>query len=321
MSRVALLLGLMAIALALPFLIGEYKVHILTISFYYVALAASWNLLTGYTGQFSLAHVAFAGMGAYTSALLVNNFHIPIWLGIIAGGIGAFLLGLILGGLCLRMKGIYLGVSTWAFGETFRILLSMLYKITRGDLGLPTPRLLGTAAPQPYYYVFLGLASATILLIFLIMRSRIGYYLRAIRDDELVAKVMGVPTVRWKIFAFTVSSTFAGVAGAFYGHYIGLLSPAMTQWYEMVTVIIMVVVGGLRSQAGPVMGAILIQVLSELLRGVGPYRMVIFSLAVIVIMRVYNEGLMGLLRGLKRWLRSKGGVRGLIYGLSRAKGS
>jgi len=281
--------------LCLPLLIGQYYIHILTISFYYVILSTSWNLLSGYTGQFSLAHVAFAGMGAYTSALLVNNLGIPIWLGIVLGGIGATLFGLVLGFLSLRAAGIYLGVATWAFAETFRLVVSMMYKVTRGDLGLPTTRLFGTSFPVPYYYLFCGLSVTSVLFVKLIMRKRAGYFFRAIRDDELVARTMGIRTVHWKILAFCISALMAGIAGAFYGHYVGLLSPAMLQWYETVSIIIMVVIGGIRTIWGPVIGAVTIELLSEFLRPLGAYRMVMFAVAVILIMRLYPKGIMGLL--------------------------
>jgi len=295
--RLGMLLVLGLLALCLPMIVSnEYYVHIFVIAFYYVILATSWNLLAGFTGQFSLAHVAFAGMGAYTSALLAINFGIPVFFSIILGGIGATAFGLILGFLSLRTRGIYLGVATWAFAETFRIVVSMMYRITRGDLGLPTPLLLGTSKPTSYYYLFFGLATAAVGLVVLIMRSRVGFFFRSIRDDEVVARAMGIHTVRWKILAFCVSSAMAGIAGATYGHYIGLISPAMIQWYEMVTIIIMVVVGGMGTLTGPVIGAIAIELLSEVLRPVGAYRMVMFALIVIVLMRIYNKGIMGFVK-------------------------
>lgn len=294
--RLGMLLVLGLLALCLPVMLNEYYVHIFVIAFYYVILATSWNLLSGFTGRFSLAHAAFAGMGAYTSALLAINFGIPVCFSIILGGIGAAAFGLILGFLSLRARGIYLGVATWAFAETFRIVVSIMYKVTRGDLGLSTPHLLGTSKPTPHYYLFLALAIAAVGLVALIMHSRVGFFFRSIRDDEVVARAMGIHTVRWKILAFCISSAMAGIAGATYGHYIGLISPAMIQWYEMVTIIIMVVVGGMGTLAGPVIGAIAIQLLSEVLRPIGAYRMVMFALIVIVLMRVYNKGVMGLVK-------------------------
>ena len=179
-----------------------------------------------------------------------------------------------LGTLCLRMRAIYLALATWAFAESVRLLITVEYQITRGDLGLATPLLFDTPRPTPYFYVFLGLALAALLAALGIMRSRIGVYLRAIRDDEEAAAVMGVDTLRWKRFAFAVSAVFAAVAGGFQAHYVGLLSPAPMKFNEMAMVVIMVIVGGLRTMPGPVIGAVFIEVLSELLRAWGEVRMV-----------------------------------------------
>ena len=279
-----------------PLVTSEYHTHILVISLYYVILAVGWNLLAGYTGQFSLAHHTFAGIGAYTSALLVQRAGIPILAGVVAGAVAAAAVGYGLGSLCLRMRAIYLALATWAFAESVRLLVTVEYQITRGDLGLAAPLLFGTPRATPYYYLFLGLALGALLVAWQIVHSRIGAYLRAIRDDEEAAATMGVDTFRWKRFAFVVSAVFAAVAGAFQGHYIGLLSPTPMKFNEMATVIIMVITGGLRTFAGPALGAVFIELLSELLRRWGEIRMVLFALLVIAVIRLYPAGLVGLLR-------------------------
>jgi len=293
-------LGLCLVAYAalawVPLVTSEYHTHILVISLYYVILAVGWNLLAGYTGQFSLAHHTFAGIGAYTSALLVQRAGIPILAGVVAGAVAAAAVGYGLGSLCLRMRAIYLALATWAFAESVRLLVTVEYQITRGDLGLAAPLLFGTSRATPYYYLFLGLALGALLVAWQIVHSRIGAYLRAIRDDEEAAATMGVDTFRWKRFAFVVSAVFAAVAGAFQGHYIGLLSPTPMKFNEMATVIIMVITGGLRTFAGPALGAVFIELLSELLRRWGEIRMVLFALLVIAVIRLYPAGLVGLLR-------------------------
>jgi len=301
-DRYALSLAGLLIFSLLPLWIGQYYLQVFTIAFYYVIHASSWNLLAGYTGQFSLAHHAFAAIGGYTSALLVTNSGLPIWMGILAAPLSSAFMGLILGVLCLRMRAIYLAIATWAFAESVRITISMMYEITRGDLGLAVPKLFsGQGQGVAYYYLFLVLAAATVLIIILIMRSKMGYYLRAIRNDEMVARVMGINTTRWKILAFMLSSGIAGIAGAFYGHYNGLLTPVMVDFNEMAFIVIMVVIGGIRSIAGPVIGAILIEILTETFREFGEIRMVIFALAVIAIARLYNEGAMGTVRQFTQW--------------------
>ncbi len=287
----------------LPFSTGQYYMQVFTIAFYYATLASSWNLIAGYTGQFSLAHHAFAAIGGYTSALLVTHFGLPIWTGMLTALVSSALMGFILGMLCLRMRAIYLAIATWAFAESVRITISMTYEITRGDLGLAVPKLfLGKGQGLAYYYLFLGLAVVIVAIIILVMHSKMGHYLRAIRNDETVARVMGIKTTRWKILAFMVSSGIAGIAGAFYGHYNGLLTPVMVDFNEMAFIVIMVVIGGIRSIAGPVIGAILIELLTETFREFGEVRMVAFALAVIAIARLYNEGAMGAVRQGAQWI-------------------
>src|SRR5947199_7173090 len=287
------------VALAwLPWAVSEYHLHVLVTSFYYVVLAIGWNLLAGYTGQFSLAHHTFAGVGAYTSALLIVHTRVPIVVGVLAGVAVAALLGWGLGTLCLRMRAIYLALATWAFAESVRLLIAVEYQITRGDLGLMTPFLFGTPRPTPHYFLFLGLALAAILVAWQLVHSRVGVYLRAIRDDEEAAAVMGVDTFKWKRVVFAVSAVFAAVAGGFQGHYVGLLSPTPMKFNEIAMVVVMVIVGGLRTFAGPILGAVFIEVLSEALRACGEIRMVLFALLVIVIARGYPGGLAGIGRGL-----------------------
>jgi branched-chain amino acid transport system permease protein len=278
----------------LPLAVTEYHTHVLIISLYYVILAASWNLLAGYAGQFSLAHHTFAGIGAYTSALLSLYFRVPILIGIGAGVAAAAIVGYGLGTLCLRMRAIYLALATWAFAESVRLLVTVEYPITRGDLGLKTILLFGTAQPTPYYYVFLALTLASLLVMWQILHSRVGAYLRAIRDDEEAASVMGLDTFKWKRAAFVISAAFAAVAGGFQGHYIGLLSPTPMKFNEMAVIIIMVISGGFRTFSGPVLGAVFIEILSEELRAWGEIRMVLFAILVIVVVRAYPSGLRGI---------------------------
>ena len=277
----------------LPWAVGEYQTHVLTTCLYYVILAVGWNLLAGYTGQFSLAHHTFAGVGAYTSALLVLNLRAPLLVGIAAGVVVAAVVGWGLGTLCLRMRAIYLALATWAFAESVRLLITVEYQITRGDLGLATPFLFGTPRSKGYYYVFLGVAVVAVLVAWQIMHSRVGIYMRAIRDDEEAAAVMGVDTFKWKRVVFAVSAVFAATAGGLQGHYVGLLSPTPMKFNEMAMIVIMVIVGGLRTFTGPILGAVFTELLFEWLRAWGEVRMVLFALLVIVVARGYPAGLAG----------------------------
>ena len=282
---------------------SEYQTHVLTTSLYYVILAVGWNLLAGYTGQFSLAHHTFAGIGAYTSALLVRYAGVPMLAGIAAGVVVAAAAGYGLGTLCLRMRAIYLALATWAFAESVRLLVTVEYQITRGDLGLAAPFLFGTPRSKGYFYVFLALALAAVSVAWYIVDSRIGVYMRAIRDDEEAAAVMGVDTFKWKRWVFAVSAVFAATAGGFQAHYVGLLSPTPMKFNEMAVIVVMVIVGGLRTFTGPILGAIFIELLFEWLRAWGEVRMVLFAALVIVVARLYPAGFAGILATVGRRVR------------------
>ena len=295
----AVIAGVAAAALALvPALAGDFTLHMLTTSCYYTILAASWNLLAGFTGQFSLAHQAFAAIGAYTSGLLIRYFAVPIWFGITSGILVAALFGYALGRMVLSMRAIYLAIATWAFAETIHIVLTAAYPITRGELGLDVPPLFRNLDPLSYYYLFAAVAFVSVLAMYAMVRSPLGQFMRAIKDDELRAESLGVDTTGVKIVVFTVSSAFAGLAGAFYAHYVIVLSPQLADFNEMAKLIIMVVLGGLGSVAGPLIGATPVQVLITWLQKYGEWDMVIFALAVIVLMRTHAGGINSLIQSL-----------------------
>jgi len=294
--RVAIVAALSGVPLcALPLATGEFVLHVLTISAYYVILAVSWNLLAGFTGQFSLAQHAFAAIGAYGSGLLIYHLQTPLVLSIPCGVLAAALAGYVLGRLVLRMRAIYLAIATWAFAETLRIVLTAAYDFTRGDLGLSVPSLYGNVRSSAYYYTFVGAAALCVLLVHVILKSPVGYFMRAIRDDQMRAASLGVDATRVKLFAFTVSSAMAGLAGVLYAHYVLTLTPQIVDFSEMAKVIIMVVIGGLGSFAGPILAAAPINFLSTYLQSFGEWSMVLFAAVVIVVMRSYPSGLSGLL--------------------------
>ncbi|MGH7709057.1 MAG: branched-chain amino acid ABC transporter permease [Vulcanimicrobiaceae bacterium] len=286
------MLAVAVVVLALVPLVGSgYVLHLGTVVFYYAILAACWNLLAGYVGAFSLAQVAFAGIGAYTTALAVDDAHVPIWAGIGLALIISTALGAALGMLVLRLRTIYLAIATWAFSETFHIMLGAEYGITRGELGLSVPPLFANLEPRAYYYTFLALAIVCIGALAAVVRSPLGQFMRAIKDDELRARSLGVDATWVKVFAFALSSGISGLAGAFYAHYLAVLSPQLVDFNEMGKVIIMVIVGGLGNFVGPLVGAAIVQVASELLRAYGEWDLVVFALIVILIMRSSTGGL------------------------------
>jgi len=283
------------IVLVFPFVVKSPRwLTTVNLMFYYIMLAASWNLIMGYTGLFSFAHVAFAGIGGYGASLLSINLNIPPVLGIIIGGGAAGFLGLLLGMLCLRLRGFYLCLVTWAFAVIIETLACTEYKYTGGTGGLVVPTLFRSTSGVPYYYV--GLVMTVIMLYSTskLINSRIGLYLRSIREDENATEVMGIDTVKWKVFSFVVSSFWAGIAGGFYAHYLGLIDPSIVGLDEMGKVIMMVVIGGIGTLVGPLVGAVFVTFISEFIRGtVAVFGMLVFSVIIILTMRFARGGLMG----------------------------
>src|SRR5256714_12101473 len=167
---------------AVPLVTGEFVLHVLTIGAYYVILAVSWNLLAGFTGQFSLAQHAFAAIGAYVSGLLIYHLKTPLMVSMPTGVFVAALAGYLLGRLVLRMRTIYLSIATWAFAETYRIVLTAAYDFTRGDLGLSVPSLYGHVRPIYYYYTFVTVAAAGVLIHHVVLGSPNWFFLRARND-------------------------------------------------------------------------------------------------------------------------------------------
>jgi branched-chain amino acid transport system permease protein len=290
---------------AVPLVTGDFVLHVLNIGAYYLILAVSWNLLVGFTGQFSLAQHAFAAVGAYGSGLLIYHLGAPLYLSMPAGILAAALGGYVLGRLVLRMRAIYLAIATWAFAETYHIVLTADYEFTRGDLGLSVPSLFGNVRPTAYYYTFVGAAGFCVLLSYVLLRSPIGYFMRAVKDDQMRAQSLGVDTTRVKLFSFTLSSAMAGLAGVLYAHYVLTLTPAMVDFSEMAKIIIIVVIGGLGYLFGPVLAAPPIHFLSTYLQSFGEWSVVFFAAAVIVVMRSYPAGLAGLVERQFRRLQKR----------------
>jgi branched-chain amino acid transport system permease protein len=280
----------------LPRLLNDYGVQVVMIGFFYVMLGLSWNLLAGFTGQFSLAQHALATLGAYASAAAVLALGLPVPIGLGVGALAAAVVGYGLGWITLGMRGVYFAIATWAFAESVRILLGINYQITRGDMGLAVPFLFDTPDPLPAYYLFLAASVLTIMLTAALLDRKIGYRMRAIRDDQELAVACGIDVVKWKRYVFMMSAGLAGLAGALYGHAIGLLSPSQAHFSQMAFVIIAVVLGGFRTLWGPVVGALLAQGLAEGLRFSAEARLVLFAALVIVVVRVYPAGIMGLVQ-------------------------
>ncbi|HWU41588.1 MAG TPA: branched-chain amino acid ABC transporter permease, partial [Candidatus Acidoferrum sp.] len=298
--------AMVVILLILPLFIEDpYILNIVILSLLFAVLACSWNLICGYTGIFTFGHQAFFGIGAYVSALLAMKAGVSPWLGLLLGGVAAAVIGFMIGLPCLRLRAApYIAITTLAFSEIARIICMNLVGLTRGELGLwgipefPDISLPGGLAitftggqRAAYYYLILIIFLATLVLIGWIIRSYVGLAFRAIRDEQDAALSLGIDTTRFKLLAFIASSFFAGVAGAFYAHYILILTPTSVMSVGVMTEIIAVVlVGGLGTFWGPVIGAFSLTALLEYLREFGEYRFMIYGLILVVTILFMPKG-------------------------------
>lgn len=288
---VLVVLALLPLGISSPYWLG-----VLIISMYFAMLSCGWNLLAGYTGQFSLAPAAFAMLGGYSTGLLAYHLDAPLWIGLPMAAVIPGAIGLVLGRIVLRLSGPYLALTTLSFAEIVRLVIYNSIEFTRGDQGLNVPAIVENRTV--YYYLFLVALCATMLIVYWLLRSPTGRFLQAIRDDEIGAASRGVDVVRCKTVAFLVSCAICGFAGGLYGTFARLVSPELGIIAQTGLVIAMVVIGGMGTLVGPLIGAVLVYVASELLRDVGNIQMIVFALLVIVFARFFRAGLWGLARGL-----------------------
>jgi branched-chain amino acid transport system permease protein len=286
-------LAIVAVLALVPLVVtSTYWLGILIVSIYFALLALGWNLLAGFTGQFSLAPAAFAMIGAYVTGLLNYHLKAPLAIGIPAAIVGTAILGWLLGRVVLRLKGPYLALTTLSFAEIARVVIGNSYVFTRGDQGHNLPTLIESRVG--YYYLFLAVLALVLLGIHALMRGRAGRFWLAIRDDDIGAESRGIHVVRYKTLAFALSCAICGLAGSLYGTFSQLVSPELGLLLQTGLVISMVVIGGMGTLTGPIVGALLVYVSSEWLRTVGNIQLIVFSALVIVFARFFRTGLWGL---------------------------
>jgi len=283
----------------------EYIVHILILSGIYMILTLSLNLMIGYTGLTALGHIAFAAIGAYTSSLLAINFGISPWIGLLAGAILASFLGLLVSYPALRQKGDYLALTTVGLGIIVYSVLKNWVALTRGPMGLngiPPFTFFGYGGSNVFGYLVLVLFFVLLTLIVLrnITHSPFGRILKGIREDEIAASAMGKNVNKHKLIVLVAGAFFAGVAGCLYAHYITFIDPSSFTMMESITVLLMVVFGGMASLRGSIIGAAVLVIFPEMLRFLGmptsvaaPLRQMIYGLLLVVLMLWRPQGLMG----------------------------
>ncbi len=297
--------GLAAFAamLGLQQLIEPGTQRLLTAVFMFVALAQAWNIIGGFTGYASFGQVAFFGLGAYTVAVLMNNYHASFWLAlpvaILAGATFAVLIGVPL----LRLRGHYFAIATLGAAEGLREVVNNLTPITGGGLGITIPTF-GNQAPTPYfgkpgfYLAFLVLAAVSVAVCAVLARSRFGYAMVAVNQDEEAAGAVGINTTVVKVVAFGVSAAIVACTGAFYAfQQIEFYPTDVFDASFTVLMVIMVVIGGSGSVVGPLVGAVGLELLSQFLRvNLGSYNQLIFGAIVVLVVVFFPQGVVNFFR-------------------------
>ncbi len=292
--------ALLAVAAIVPWLIGDrYVLHVSIMIAIMAMLALGMNLMLQ-IGQLSMAHSAFMGIGAYTSALLTMRLGVPMPLALLISALLCALVAAALGPVFLRIKGVYFVLLTYAFGQIVNLAFQEWTDLFGGNGGLhgiPKMSAFGYRLTDPalVYGVALFFALASFALVRAILRSDIGALLRSLEADEPLSRSLGADALAWRIAVFVLTATMAGVAGSLYAHIIGFLSPDAFGFRLSVDLVVMNVIGGAASAWGPLLGAMLIVPLLELLRGVKEYQLLAYGGALIVFLLFFRDGLVGML--------------------------
>jgi len=301
LNNIAYIILLIIIFVLIPLSGNQYIIHIMILSFINAILASALDLLVGYTGSLILGYAAFYAVGAYTSTLLSINIGLSPWLGVALGGVASMLAGLVMGIPALRLRGPYLAISTLGFGVIVYLLLINLDFITRGPLGIPNiPPLPGAglidfSSRTSYYYLMLTVYIIILYILWMLTSSRYGRILVAMREDEDAAKAVGINTSLYRISVYMISTFIAGVSGGFYAHYIRYVNPDMSSLSQSIAILSMVLLGGAGTVIGPSIGAFTLMFVSEILRPLLEYRLLIYGALIILIIRFFPGGVYGYL--------------------------
>jgi branched-chain amino acid transport system permease protein len=316
--------GFLAIAIIIPlFLKNEpYYLHIFILAFIFAYLATAWGLV-GQSGQLSFGHAIFVGLGGYTSTILFMDYGITPWIGMFGGVIIATLFGLIIGYPTLRLKGPYFALSTLAFSlilQTYVVNTPKLGPINlRGAMGLLLPLKDGGDAPAvfqfatktPYYFIALGMMVGIVLLSYIINRTRIGFYLTAIRSDQDAAESLGINASKYRLLAFLLSCALTALGGTLWAQYFHYINPERGMALSLsIEIAIAGVVGGWQTVTGPMIGALVTIPISELLRaelggGYAGLHTLIYGLILMAVILWLPNGLNPLVMRILKWLQNK----------------
>lgn len=295
----ACLIAVLVLAVVFP-LLGFKKstIRIFCRILMYVTLAGSLNITNGYSGQTSLGHAGFYCVGAYTVAILTTRYEVSFWPVLLLAGILTALVGLIISIPTLRLKGIYLSIITMGASEVIRIVALNWESLTGGSFGIkgiPRPTIFSFTIDSPikFYYLFLAVALIFMLVSYRVIHSRVGRSWMSIRENELAAKSLGVETQAAKMTNFIFGAFWAGIVGGIYAVYVQYIDSAVFSLDEGFNIMSMIIIGGQGTLIGPVVGAIVVNGLTEILRPIGVWRFVMYAALIIAMMWFRPQGLMG----------------------------
>ena len=289
-------------ALVYPILFTDpYFLHMAILVGIYGLLAISLNLLLGYTGQLSLGHAAFFGVGAYLSSLLFLNLGIPMWGGMALALCGCGALGFVVAKLAFKLRGAYFVIMTIGIAEVLKLVALNWVDLTKGPMGLTdiaAPRVnlgwvtIDFAQKVPYYYLVLFIIALSVLLQHRLVNSSFGRAFVSIRENEDLAESVGIDCYKYLVIVVIISSSIAGIAGSLYAHYVSFIDPGVFAFFISVNAVMMAIGGGQGTQAGPILGAILFTLIPEWLRVFGDARMAVYALVVIFIVIFMPRGVL-----------------------------
>lgn len=299
-NRKILIPALIIVLIAVPqFPVSSYLLRICTLIMLYASLAIALNLITGYTGQISLGHAMFFGIGAYTSALLVAKLGFNWFATLPVSMLLSAVVGLVVGVPALRLSGSYLAIVTMGFAEVMKMVFNNWTSVTNGVLGvknIPRPEIFGfvfETSNGGMYYLILGIMLLISAFVYLLVNSKYGRAFRMIKEDPLAATSLGVNTTYYKVLAFVISAMLTSIVGSYYAHFQRFINASSFTFDTSILILSIVILGGMGTMRGMYLGAAVLIILPEALRSLEGLRFVIYGLCLVLMMRFRPQGLLG----------------------------
>lgn len=309
-KNVFLIFILILVFSIIGFIPNIYYLHLFNLILIYSLFSLGLNILTGYTGITSFGHAGFFAFGAYATAILSTRYGVPPILSIFFASFLTGAIGIIIGLPVIKISGIYLAMVTLASAEFIRLLAINWESFTGGPLGIsniPIISILGYYInnEQSFFFFLYPILIISTFVFIRIINSRFGRSLEAIRDDERAAESIGIPCAKNKLISFFISGFYSGLAGALYAHFDRFISPDTFTFSLSILVLCMVVIGGMGTVPGSILGAIIIVILLEYLQPLGVYRLLVYGLLLAIMISYYPQGLIGMLKGILRYFKKK----------------